>query len=284
MKKIYTLLIIFTLTFVSFFCKFSVKATNDSSNLTNPSTEFRAAWVSYYTGDISYKNEKDYKNQIDQILDTMEYYNMNAMIFHIRANHDAWYNSKINKVNRQLSNVDFSKFDPLEYVITEAHKRGIEFHAWMNPYRIGSTYASVEDVASAYSDYPNNPASKKENVLMGSTLQILNPGIPEVRDFIVDTCMEVVNNYDVDAIHFDDYFYASGINDASTIAKYNTEGLSTSDFRRKQVDLFIKDLKDNLDQFNKKNNKFVQLGISLTGCQSSCTKLCPRLMGFVKII
>lgn len=265
MKKIYTLLIIFTLTFVSFFCKFSVKATNDSSNLTNPSTEFRAAWVSYYTGDISYKNEKDYKNQIDQILDTMEYYNMNAMIFHIRANHDAWYNSKINKVNRQLSNVDFSKFDPLEYDITEAHKRGIEFHAWMNPYRIGSTYASVEDVASAYSDYPNNPASKKENVLMGSTLQILNPGIPEVRDFIVDTCMEVVNNYDVDAIHFDDYFYASGINDASTIAKYNTEGLSTSDFRRKQVDLFIKDLKDNLDQFNKKNNKFVQLGISPTG-------------------
>lgn len=113
MKKIYTILIIFTLTFVSFFCKFSVKATNDSSNLTNPSTEFRAAWVSYYTGDISYKNEKDYKNQIDQILDTMEYYNMNAMIFHIRANHDAWYNSKINKVNRQLSNVDFSKFDPL---------------------------------------------------------------------------------------------------------------------------------------------------------------------------
>ena len=84
MKKICTLLIIFTLTFVSFFCKFSVKATNDSSNLTNPSTEFRAAWVSYYTGDISYKNEKDYKNQIDQILDTMEYYNMNAMIFHIR--------------------------------------------------------------------------------------------------------------------------------------------------------------------------------------------------------
>ncbi len=58
MKKIYTILIIFTLTFVSFFCKFSVKATNDSSNLTNPSTEFRAAWVSYYTGDISYKSNR----------------------------------------------------------------------------------------------------------------------------------------------------------------------------------------------------------------------------------
>ena len=67
MKKIYTLLIIFTLTFASFFCKFSVKATNDSSNLTNPSTEFRAAWVSYYTGDISYKNEKDYLKSIKLI-------------------------------------------------------------------------------------------------------------------------------------------------------------------------------------------------------------------------
>ena len=63
MKKIYTLLIIFTLTFVSFFCKFSVKATNDSSNLTNPSTEFRAAWVSYYTGDII-KNHFLYKGSL----------------------------------------------------------------------------------------------------------------------------------------------------------------------------------------------------------------------------
>lgn len=265
MKKICTLSIVFTLAFISVFYSFSVKGANESVNTTITDTEFRAAWVSYYTGDVSYKNEKDYKKQINQILDTMEYYNMNAIIFHVRANHDAWYNSKINKINSQLSNVDFSTFDPLEYVITEAHKRGIEFHAWMNPYRIGSTYASAEAVANIFSDYPNNPASKKENVLMGSKLQILNPGIPEVRDFIVDTCMEVVNNYDVDAIHFDDYFYADGINDATTIAKYNTEGLSTSDFRRKQVDLFIEDLKNNLDQFNKKNNKFVQLGISPTG-------------------
>ena len=153
---------------------------------------------------------------------------MNAMIFHIRANHDAWYNSKINKINSQLIGVDFDVFDPLEYVITEAHKRGIEFHAWLNPYRIGSTYGSKQEVADAYSAYPNNPASNENNVLIGSPLQILDPGIPEVREFIIDTCLEIVENYDVDAIHFDDYFYADGIDDSETRAKYNTCLLYTS--------------------------------------------------------
>lgn len=141
-------------------------------------------------------------------------------------------------------------FDPLEYVITEAHKRGIEFHAWLNPYRIGSTYGSKQEVADAYSAYPNNPASNENNVLIGSPLQILDPGIPEVREFIIDTCLEIVENYDVDAIHFDDYFYADGIDDSETRAKYNTEGLSVSDFRRKQVDTFIYNLKLELDEFN----------------------------------
>lgn len=228
-------------------------------------TEFRAAWISYYTGDINYQGQQNYMDKIDNILDTLEYYNMNAMIFHIRANHDAWYNSKINKINSQLIGVDFDVFDPLEYVITEAHKRGIEFHAWLNPYRIGSTYGSKQEVADAYSAYPNNPASNENNVLIGSPLQILDPGIPEVREFIIDTCLEIVENYDVDAIHFDDYFYADGIDDSETRAKYNTEGLSVSDFRRKQVDTFIYNLKLELDEFNAQNNRFVQLGISPTG-------------------
>lgn len=236
-----------------------------TSSYTEPSTDFRAAWVSYYTGDVSYRNERDYKEQINQILDNLEYYNMNALIFHVRANHDAWYNSKINKINSQLSNVNFAEFDPLEYVITEAHKRGIEFHAWLNPYRIGSSYKTVESVASAFSQYPNNPASNPENVLIGNPLQILNPAIPEVREFIIDTCLELAQNYDIDAIHFDDYFYANGIDDSDAFQKYNVEGLSLSNFRRKQVDTFIYNLKLALDAFNEENNRFIQLGISPTG-------------------
>lgn len=267
MKKI---LIIITLIFTILFTPLlTTNASNTPVLASEVSTEFdaefRAAWVSYYTGDISYKSELDYKEQVQNILDGLEFYNMNAMIFHIRANHDAWYKSEINKTNSQLANVNFDEFDPLEYIITETHKRGIEFHAWLNPYRIGSAYTSAENVAEAFKEYPNNPASKAENVLIGDPLQILDPGIPEVRDFLVETCIEIAENYDIDAIHFDDYFYAAGIDDSKTVAKYNTNGLSVSDFRREQVDTFIYDLKTALDVFNQENNRYVQLGISPTG-------------------
>lgn len=268
MKKIITVLSILLFIFTLCVSNVNVKASYDIEEYATDITmdaEFRAAWVSYYTGDINFSSTEDYKAKIDKILDVLEYYNMNAMIFHVRANHDAWYKSKINRTNSQLIGHDFDEFDPLEYVITESHKRGIEFHAWLNPYRIGSTYDSKEDVANAFASYPNNPASNPDNVLIGSTLQILDPGIPENRDFIIETCMEIVENYDVDAIHFDDYFYAAGIDDSATIKKYNTKGLSTSNFRREQVDTFIYDLKCSLDEFNKENNRFVQLGISPTG-------------------
>lgn len=232
---------------------------------TENTTEFRSAWVSYYTGDISYTSETEYRKAVDDILDTLEYYNMNAIIFHVRANHDAWYNSKINKINSQLSSVDFDEFDPLEYIITESHKRGIEFHAWMNPYRIGSTYDTKENVASAFKNFPDNPASNVDNVLIGNPLEILDPGRPEVRDFLVDTCLELVENYNVDAIHFDDYFYASGIDDTATRNLYNKSGETISNFRREQVDTFIYNLKVALDEFNEENNRYVQLGIAPTG-------------------
>ena len=268
MKNLIKLIIIILCIVTLFISNTKVKASDNIEKYTTNITmkqEFRAAWISYYTGDINFKSINDYKEKIDQIIDILEYYNMNAMIFHVRANHDAWYKSEINRTNLQLAGHNFDEFDPLEYVINEAHKRGIEFHAWLNPYRIGSTYDTKEDVASAFTNYPNNPASNPDNVLIGSKLQILDPGIPENRDFIIETCMEIVENYDVDAIHFDDYFYADGIDDSETFRKYNTEGLSKSDFRRKQVDTFIYDLKCSLDEFNESNNKFVQLGISPTG-------------------
>ncbi len=265
MKKILSFLSVLMISFILTFLLNNTPKVQATEVNKQKESEFRAVWVSYYTGDINYKNEYDYKNQIDTILDNMEHYNMNAIIFHIRANHDAWYNSSINKVNSQLSKVNFEVFDPLKYVIDESHKRGIEFHAWLNPYRIGSKYNSASEIANEFINYPDNPASNEENVLIGNPLQILDPANPNVREFIIDTCMEIVENYDVDAIHFDDYFYAAGIDDSDSFAKYNTSNLSLSDFRRKQVDTFIFDLKTQLDTYNKKNNKFVQLGISPTG-------------------
>lgn len=269
MKKVIltiTLMIItFTCSITLFTKKMTISAAEDSTINYDP--ELRAAWVSYFTGDIRYTNQADYCKSIDEILDALEYYNMNAIIFHVRANHDAWYKSELNVVNSQLAQVNFDEFDPLEYVITESHKRGIEFHAWLNPYRLGtsSKYPTAAGTATNFSQYRNNPASKASNILVGNTLTILDPGIPSVREFLINTCLELAENYDIDAIHFDDYFYAAGINDNNTYEKYNTDRLSVDDFRRQQVDIFIKDLKDSLDEFNKTNHRFVQLGIAPTG-------------------
>ena len=173
-----------------------------------PTNQLRAVWVTVFAGDISrYTSETQFKQMMNNVLDDMDKMGMNAIVFHVRTHNNALYQSSLNPLASWWSGVDFDVFDPLEWLIYECHQRGIEFHAWLNPYRIGSTYGSKQEVADAYSAYPNNPASNENNVLIGSPLQILDPGIPEVREFIIDTCLEIVENYDVDAIHFDDYFY-----------------------------------------------------------------------------
>ena len=234
-------------------------------------TEFRGAWVSLFVSDMkSYTNEADWKKEVADVINVFKYYNLNAMIFHVRTHNNALYKSKLNPIATWFQNVDFDKFDPLAYLIDECHKAGIEFHAWMNPYRI-STLTNDVNTASKDGQYlgaalPDaNVAKDPANLINGSSGVILNPGLPKVRDFIVDTCMEVIENYDVDAIHFDDYFYISGTNDTETYNAYNPKGLSKADWRREQVNLFIEALHDAMTEYNTKNNKAVQLGISPSG-------------------
>ncbi len=226
-----------------------------------PTNQLRACWVSTFVGDVpAYSSESQYKSAVNTVLDNMERMGMNTIVFHVRTHNNALYKSELNPVASWWSGVNFNTFDPLEWVINECHSRGIEFHAWLNPYRVSSN-GSISQYKSG-SMPAANPANKPENLLQSGNNIILDPGIPENRDFIVDTCMEIVENYDVDAIHFDDYFYINGADDAATREKYNTENLSLGDFRRKQVDLFIEDLSKHLRSFNEKNNKTVQLGIS----------------------
>src|SRR5690606_19934826 len=107
---------------------------------TYPTQDFRGVWISNYANDLaSYANETQYKNEIDAILDNMEEYGLNVMMFHIRMHNDALYDSKLNPRRNYWHNVNFDQFDPLTYIIEEAHKRGIEFHAWLNPYRVLSS-------------------------------------------------------------------------------------------------------------------------------------------------
>jgi len=226
---------------------------------------FRAVWVTPVTNDYDayFKNEQQFKQEMVRILETLEYYHMNAIIFHIRTFHDAMYNSKINQISKYYASVNFDEFDPLKWLIDECHKRGIEFHAWLNPYRVG-TYSDLKALAASYPK--TNVASNVDNLLVGSNNDvILDPGRPEVRSFLIETVKEIIENYDVDAIHFDDYFYISGANDAKTRELYNTENLSIGDFRRKQVDLLIEGIHNLLNDYYKKTKKYIQFGISPSG-------------------
>ena len=226
-------------------------------------SEMRGVWVSALTGDISgFTSKEQYQQEMLSMLETLEYYNMNTLIFHVRPMNDAFYESKYNSYSSYYNTK--ATWDPLPWLIEECHKRGIEFHAWMNPYRVTTNVSSsLENIAKNYK--ASNAASNPDNLLKGTTSVILNPGLPEVRTFLIDTCMELAENYDIDAIHFDDYFYAAGIDDSKTREQYNTTGLSTDDWRREQVNSFIQQLHRKLELLNERTGRAVQLGIAPTG-------------------
>ena len=233
---------------------------------TEKTEEFRGTWVSFYAGDLSsYSNDTQMKTQLSEIIANLKYYNMNAVVFHIRTHNDALYDTNLAPQSSYTKGVNYDNWDYLEWFISECHKNGIEFHAWLNPYRIYASGGTKEDIEEKYKDYPSNPAHDINNVLINDKgAAILDPGIPEVRQYIIDTCLEIIEKYDVDAIHFDDYFYINDIDDSETRKKYNTNNLSLDNFRRTQVDTFIEELSDAMYDFNIKNKRCVQLGISPT--------------------
>lgn len=226
-------------------------------------TEFRGVWITPFVGDIpAFINEVQYKSEMNKVFDIMEYYNMNAIVYHVRIMNDALYHSALNPYSNYYNGN--SEWDALEWVISESHRRGIEFHAWMNPYRVKNAYSgTLEALAATFQE--NNAASNPDNLIKNSSQVILDPGKPAVRQFLLDTCQELIENYDVDAVHFDDYFYIDNNDDSKTFEKYNPNNLLLADWRRLQVDMFIEDLHFLLEEHNSQNNKFVQLGISPSG-------------------
>ena len=229
-------------------------------------TEFRGVWVSPFAGDLGgFTQTADaWKNDLLSVLDTMEKHNLNAIMFHLRTHNDALYNTKLAPRSKYISAANFKEWDYLTWFINECHSRGIEFHAWLNPYRISSGKITMNEVKNKYTDFRDNPGFKEENVLLSDTGAILDPGSPEVKEYLVDVCMELVRKYDIDAIHFDDYFYEKGVDDSATYQKYkaNYGNPTLANFRRLQVDEFIENLSNELYDYNIKNNRAVQLGIS----------------------
>lgn len=282
MKKIlsFTIVFIFVL-----FGAVSVKAAivyNVPETYEQKIFEMRGAWVStvfnidiprqYGTSEESIQN---YKNEYLRILDTFEAYNMNTVFFQTRPCNDAFYQSKINSWSVYLAGQDGLDpgWDPLEWLIEVTHARGMEFHSWINPYRAAMdvlTDVLPENRDAAITAYLNTLGDKnfaknnKDYLVKGGNRLLLNPGEPAVRNHLIATIAEIITNYDVDAIHFDDYFY-TGVNfseDEATYLEYKTGDMTQGDWRREQVDLLVEGVHDLIQTHNTTNSKSVEFGIS----------------------
>jgi len=177
-------------------------------------TEMRGVW-------LSFDNLANFNTaQIDSYLDATAAMGMNTVFVHARAFSDAFYKSELFPWSHKLCGVQGQApaIDPLQYVVAQGHKRGLRVEAWINPYRISTTTELSNALA------PNNPAVKWLNdpskvlhyQVNGQECLIYNPGSTEVRDLITAGITEILNNYAVDGIHFDDYFYVSGVKEAYT--------------------------------------------------------------------
>lgn len=172
-----------------------------------PKREHRAVWetasLSEWPGKITSSNVDVVKASCGRMLDTLVACNMNAVYFHVRAYCDAFYKSKYEPWSSYVSSDRGVEppIDPLAWLLQEAHKRGIEVYAWVNPYRYahGSSMWGGSEL-----DYVN---THPEWLMTTDYETVLNPGIPDVRQRVIDVCKDIVESYDIDGLVFDDYFY-----------------------------------------------------------------------------
>lgn len=180
------------------------------------------------------------RSEADALLDRAVELRLNTIFLQVRPMGDAYYPSKIYPWSSFLSGeqgkAPDENFDALGYWVEGAHKRGIQLHAWVNPYRVTVGRKNLEDLAES------NPARQHpEWTFKHGDRFYLNPGIPEVRDLVVRGMVEIVENYDVDGIHIDDYFYPERNidEDKETFQKYGKDFDDIEDWRRYNVDLLI---------------------------------------------
>jgi uncharacterized lipoprotein YddW (UPF0748 family) len=212
----------------------------------HPKYEFRAAWIATVSN-IDWPSEKGLpvqtqKAEYIRLLDSLQKLGINAVIVQVRAAADAFYPSQYEPWSEYLNGIQglapTPYYDPLEFMIGEAHKRNMEFHAWLNPYR------AVFDTKSSSIASTHITRIHKDWFLTYGNKKYFNPGLPEVMQYVTRIVNDIVTRYDVDAIHMDDYFYPYRITgkefpDDAAYRKYGN-GLTKDNWRRSNCDSIIK--------------------------------------------
>jgi uncharacterized lipoprotein YddW (UPF0748 family) len=225
----------------------------------SPKREFRGAWIATVTN-LDWPTSRssttaEQQDQLITILNSLKAAGINAVVFQVRTECDALYNSSIDPWSYWLTGAQGTApnppYDPLEFAVAEAHKRGMEIHAWFNPYR------AVRNVSGAYTQAANHVSVIHPDWMLyfpGGNQKIVNPGLPQVRGYVASVVADIVRRYDVDGVHADDYFYPypaspfPGITNEDTAAfsAYPNGFTNIKDWRRDNVNRLLQQIHDSI--------------------------------------
>lgn len=220
------------------------------TNAQAPKREFRGIWIAT-VNNIDWPSKpglpvQQQKQELIDLLNTLDELNFNAVIFQVRPAGDAFYQSQSEPWSYWLTGEQGKSpeqsWDPLKFIIEECHNRSMELHAWMNPFRLSQNLTTEYSSKSIAKRHP-------EWVVTYGNKQYLDPGIPDVRKYLLNVVSEIVRKYDVDAIHFDDYFYpypiaGQAFPDEKTFQMYpwGYNSSQIDQWRRDNVDMIIESL------------------------------------------
>lgn len=227
--------------------------------------EFRGAWIQCVNGQYLGKSTQQIQTMLSRQLDELQKDGVNAIIFQVRAECDALYKSDLEPWSKFLTGVQGKApspyWDPLQWMVEQCHKRGMEIHAWINPYRAKHGSTSFEQVS------PKSVVKKQPRLCFNyDNLVILNPGLQESADYTCKVAADIVSRYDIDGFHIDDYFYpypvaGKQIPDGE-LYRQNPRGFrNIGDWRRDNVSQFVKQLGETIHRIK----PWVKFGVSPFG-------------------
>ncbi len=229
----------------------------------NPKREFRGAWMhTVHQSQYAKMTPQETKDYLIDQLDLLQDAGVNAVLFQVRPSADAFYPSKLEPWSRFLTGkagvAPNPVWDPLDFMIKECHKRGMELHAWLNPYRVTTSANEVLPKNHIYHKHPNRFVKYDGKLYF-------DPGLPENRKFIESVVLDLITRYDLDGVHMDDYFYPYPVAkkefpDDASYKKYG-KGMNRGDWRRKNVDLLIEEI----HKLISKEKPWIRFGVSPFG-------------------
>lgn len=238
MRRLLTLL--FTLT--------TLCLTAQTTSTTMPKRELRGAWIQMINGQFQGMSRDAMQANLTHQLDELQACGVNTIMFQVRGEADALYASPYEPWSRFLTGQQGTApqpyWDPLQWMVEQCHKRGMELHAWINPFRAKTKGTTALASTHYYIQHP-------ERCFAYDNLIIIDPALPENRAYICKIAADIVRRYDVDGLHIDDYFYpypAAGLTipDDASFAAYNNGMTDRGDWRRANVNRFILQLHDTL--------------------------------------